>query len=172
MYIKGVVLNLYTRAYFRYHSVLYHSTDFILVNDNKLNIPCVHVTISLPFLAIAAWEETLALTEGRVPCLDMVASVNQFGLLAVVAACFFDWSPWCLTLQRRINRILRGWDMETGESGMFQNFFVSETSICIWATFATEIDSIAYGIFFTITFIFWISTSQNSSVKEGFSKRD
>ena len=49
---------------------------------------------------------------------------------------------------------------------------MSNISICVGAIFTTEIDSIAYGIFFTIIFIFQIHTSQNSSVKEGFSERD
>ena len=49
---------------------------------------------------------------------------------------------------------------------------MSNISICVGAIFTTQIDSIAYGIFFIIIFIFQIHTSQNSSVKEGFSKRD
>ena len=57
------------------------------------------------------------------------------------------------------------------KSQMFKKFFVSKISICVGAIFTKEIDSIAYGIFFTIIFIFQIYTSQNSSVKEGFSKR-
>lgn len=45
--------------------------------------PCHHIP---PPLAIASWEEPLALIEGRAPCLDVV---SQFGLLAIVAACIF-----------------------------------------------------------------------------------
>lgn len=49
---------------------------------------------------------------------------------------------------------------------------MSRILVYIWAIFATEIDSIPYGIFFTITSIFKIRTSQNSSVKKGFSRGD
>lgn len=49
---------------------------------------------------------------------------------------------------------------------------MSRISVYIWAIFATEIDSIPYGIFFTIISIFKICTSQNSSVKKDFSSGD
>lgn len=49
---------------------------------------------------------------------------------------------------------------------------MSRILVYIWAIFATEIDSIPYGIFFTITSIFKIRTSHNSSVKKGFSRGD
>lgn len=45
---------------------------------------------------------------------------------------------------------------------------MSKISICVGAIFATEIDSIAYSIFFTVPFIFQIHTSQNPQLRKAF----
>lgn len=45
--------------------------------------PCHHIPLPL---VIASWEEPVALIEGRAPYLDVA---SEFGLLAIVATCFF-----------------------------------------------------------------------------------
>lgn len=130
--------------------------------------PCHHIPSTLGHCCLGG---NLSTDRRQSSLHDVVAFVKQFGSLVLMAACFFDWTPWCLMLQKRINPILRGWDRETGVKNVLKILRVKDFNMR-WGNFCYRDRQYCLQHFLYSSFYFPDTYLSEPSVKEGFSKGD